>query len=302
MTSQTAESFSVSALSAPQQSSIQITLAEEERWREFSQFTNEMIVTKAGRWKFSAGEWQPAGQADIREPSNVVTHHDQAQNGEYWMKNTVSFDRVKLTNRPQHHGGSEISLCSMHKYQPVVHITRWHMDESGTNRQVPLTVIEPNYTEFIAVTAYQNQQIIDLKVRYNPFAKGFREGSARKRRASDSPPEDMYSALVKRASFDYLANNNIMGFPFAQEMKFPFAQDVKFPFAQANCSAFSQLGMPAAAAAQTEYPAMQQAMPETGQQMMPPQMMPFSFPYMPYWPTMLNAQPMTAAGKEEPQF
>lgn len=88
----------------------------------------------------------------------------------------------------------------MHKYQPVVHITRWHMDESGTNRQVPLTVIEPNYTEFIAVTAYQNQQIIDLKVRYNPFAKGFREGSARKRRASDSPPGTSYLRLLEAFS------------------------------------------------------------------------------------------------------
>merc|ERR1712226_1606496 len=29
--------------------------------------------------------------------------------------------------------------------------------------------------DFIAVTAYQNSQVTQLKIRYNPFAKGFRE-------------------------------------------------------------------------------------------------------------------------------
>ncbi|VDO20262.1 unnamed protein product [Haemonchus placei] len=45
-----------------------------------------------------------------------------------------------------------------------------------------------NFTEFIAVTAYQNNEVTQLKISHNPFAKGFREGSERDRkRASTSP-------------------------------------------------------------------------------------------------------------------
>ncbi|KAH7714144.1 TBX-9 protein [Aphelenchoides avenae] len=216
--SQTAEVFNVSTLPPPQQSSVRLTLAEEDRWKEFAQFTNEFIVTKAGRklfpklifvmrgldpdghytfslfmklvganrWKFSDGQWQVDGQSDFGEASNVIMHHDQAQSGKYWMNNTVSFDRLKLTSRPPAVGHSEISLSPMHKYQPVVHVTRWYVDhESGLNRPQLELVIEPSYTEFIAVTAYQNQQIIDLKIQHNPFARGFLEGSARERRASE---------------------------------------------------------------------------------------------------------------------
>ncbi|KAH7712217.1 TBX-9 protein [Aphelenchoides avenae] len=196
--SQTAEVFNVSTLPPPQQSSIQLTLAEEDKWKEFAQFTNEFIVTKAGRklfpkvifvvrgldpdghytfslfmklvganlWKFSDGQWQVDGQSDVGEASNVIVHHDQAQSGKYWS--------------------STISLFPMHKYQPVVHVTRWYVDhENETNRPQLELVIEPSYTEFIAVTAYQNQQIIDLKVRHNPFAKGFLGSSASERRATE---------------------------------------------------------------------------------------------------------------------
>ncbi|KAK6042430.1 T-box, partial [Cooperia oncophora] len=45
-------------------------------------------------------------------------------------------------------------------------------------------------TEFIAVTAYQNSTITQLKIEHNPFAKGFRDGGERKR----STPEDCSAA------------------------------------------------------------------------------------------------------------
>lgn len=41
---------------------------------------------------------------------------------------------------------------------------------------------------FIAVTAYQNSEVTQLKISYNPFAKGFREGSERDRKRTSTSP------------------------------------------------------------------------------------------------------------------
>ncbi|ETN71428.1 T-box, partial [Necator americanus] len=41
-------------------------------------------------------------------------------------------------------------------------------------------------TEFVAVTAYQNSTITQLKIEHNPFAKGFRDGGERKRSTPES--------------------------------------------------------------------------------------------------------------------
>ncbi|KAK6012883.1 T-box, partial [Ostertagia ostertagi] len=44
------------------------------------------------------------------------------------------------------------------------------------------------YTAFIAVTAYQNNEVTQLKISHNPFAKGFREGSERDRKRTSTSP------------------------------------------------------------------------------------------------------------------
>ncbi|KHJ85277.1 T-box, partial [Oesophagostomum dentatum] len=44
------------------------------------------------------------------------------------------------------------------------------------------------FTEFIAVTAYQNNEVTQLKISHNPFAKGFREGSERDRKRTSISP------------------------------------------------------------------------------------------------------------------
>ena len=67
----------------------------------------------------------------------------------------------------------------MHKYQP-----RFHLVQASSITHLAFspvkTVIFPE-TEFIAVTAYQNERITQLKIENNPFAKGFRDnGQVRK--------------------------------------------------------------------------------------------------------------------------
>lgn len=74
----------------------------------------------------------------------------------------------------------------MHKYQPIITIIKINETLSSANAS-PVFTFVPKETQFIAVTAYQSERIIQLKVQHNPFAKGFREGSVRKRSLSISP-------------------------------------------------------------------------------------------------------------------
>uniref|UniRef100_A0A0K0FX45 T-box domain-containing protein n=1 Tax=Strongyloides venezuelensis TaxID=75913 RepID=A0A0K0FX45_STRVS len=101
-----------------------------------------------------------------------------------------------------------IILNSMNKYQPKLIIFHF-----VNNRSVIVHQHCSEIMQFVAVTAYQNQAIINLKVQYNPFAKGFREGNGldrkkstgRKRALSRSPPltklpQNNFSALTNNGS------------------------------------------------------------------------------------------------------
>ena len=89
------------------------------------------------------------------------------------MKQIVSFDRVKLTNNQLDDNG-HIILNSMHRYQPRVHVL--HMRAVGHKSSLhTYKTFEFPETSFMAVTAYQNHRITQLKIASNPFAKGFRE-------------------------------------------------------------------------------------------------------------------------------
>ncbi|KAH7729000.1 T-box transcription factor TBX2-B [Aphelenchoides avenae] len=312
MSSHPSDIYSAERISATDASRVTITLAEEKLWSAFHEHTNEMIVTKAGRkmfpkmdivatgldpnayytfalhmklasgsrYKFSNGVWQTAGEADIRVSSNMVTHHDHAQTGEYWMKSVVSFERLKLTNKPKVEGGSEISLCSMHKYHPVVQLVRYGPGGDAGGPVVEAT-FAPECAQFIAVTAYQNQKVIDLKVLYNPFAKGFREGSSRKRRQSESPVGDV---AVKRTPFDFLNNNTSWRDAY---------------FWEAYYNAFNAFGTQAASP-HNAFPMMQQApasLAQVQQTQMAQPMAPFNW----CWPMFNAPQPPAFAGKTEGQ-
>ncbi|XP_053951623.1 optomotor-blind protein isoform X2 [Anastrepha ludens] len=67
----------------------------------------------------------------------------------------------------------------MHKYQP-----RFHLVRANDILKLPYSTFRTyvfKETEFIAVTAYQNEKITQLKIDNNPFAKGFRDTGAGKR-------------------------------------------------------------------------------------------------------------------------
>nr|XP_057907246.1 T-box transcription factor TBX19 isoform X2 [Doryrhamphus excisus] len=191
----------------PTERGLQVTLEDAELWRKFQQITNEMIVTKNGRrmfpvlkvsvsgldpssmysflldfmpadgcrWKFVNGEWVPAGRAEVRNEGRshggIYIHPDSPNFGAHWMKAAVTFNRVKLTNKVN--GEGQIMLNSLHKYQPHLHI----VCVGSQHRLVSnVSFVE---TQFIAVTAYQNDEITALKIKYNPFAKAFLDAKDR---------------------------------------------------------------------------------------------------------------------------
>ncbi|KAK9299808.1 hypothetical protein QLX08_007304 [Tetragonisca angustula] len=122
-------------------------------------------------------KWSSAGPAETqpRIDRRIYLHPDSPATGAHWMQQSLKFDKLKLTNNvadPK----NNIVLLSMHKYVPRIWIIR--CDEAIRLSDLfsyPASSFKFNETEFIAVTAYQNENITQLKINNNPFAKGFRD-------------------------------------------------------------------------------------------------------------------------------
>ncbi|XP_008590464.1 PREDICTED: brachyury protein [Galeopterus variegatus] len=134
-------------------------------------FLLDFVAADSHRWKYVNGEWVPGGKPEPQAPSCVYIHPDSPNFGAHWMKAPVSFSKVKLTNKLN--GGGQIMLNSLHKYEPRIHIVR----VGGPQRMITSHCFPE--TQFIAVTAYQNEEITALKIKYNPFAKAFLDAKER---------------------------------------------------------------------------------------------------------------------------
>ncbi|XP_042560258.1 T-box transcription factor T-like [Clupea harengus] len=134
-------------------------------------FLLDFVAADNHRWKYVNGEWVPGGKPEPLAPSCVYIHPDSPNFGAHWMKAPVSFSKVKLTNKLN--GGGQIMLNSLHKYEPRVHIVR-----VGAPQRMITSHPFPE-TQFIAVTAYQNEEVTALKIKYNPFAKAFLDAKER---------------------------------------------------------------------------------------------------------------------------
>ncbi|KER33014.1 hypothetical protein T265_12717, partial [Opisthorchis viverrini] len=200
-------------------SSVECHLETRELWEKFNELGTEMIITKSGRrmfpvirvsftgvdpdsrylvamdiipvdtkryrYAYHRSSWLVAGKADPEMHLRQYVHPDSPFTGDQLAKQTVSFEKLKLTNNALDRHGY-IILNSMHKYQPRVHLIRSNsMDDFGKLSIKSLDSFDPEDVEtfefpetvFIAVTAYQNQLITKLKIDCNPFAKGFRDSS-----------------------------------------------------------------------------------------------------------------------------
>ncbi|XP_017016218.2 T-box transcription factor TBX1 [Drosophila takahashii] len=188
-----------------------VVLETKALWDQFHAQGTEMIITKTGRRMFPTFQvriggldphatyicmmdfvpmddkryryafhnscWVVAGKADPISPPRIHVHPDSPAAGSNWMKQIVSFDKLKLTNNQLDENG-HIILNSMHRYQPRFHLVylppkNASLDENEHSSHFR-TFIFPE-TSFTAVTAYQNQRVTQLKISSNPFAKGFRD-------------------------------------------------------------------------------------------------------------------------------
>ncbi|ETE71247.1 T-box brain protein 1, partial [Ophiophagus hannah] len=95
--------------------------------------------------------------------NRVYMHPDSPNTGAHWMRQEISFGKLKLTNNKgaSNNNGQMVVLQSLHKYQPRLHVVE--VNEDGTEdtsqpgRVQTFTFPE---TQFIAVTAYQNTDVI----------------------------------------------------------------------------------------------------------------------------------------------
>ncbi|XP_019824140.1 MAX gene-associated protein isoform X10 [Bos indicus] len=186
---------------------ITVTLDNNNMWNEFYHRSTEMILTKQGRrmfpycrywitgldsnmkyilvmdispvdnhrYKWNGRWWEPSGKAEPHVLGRVFIHPESPSTGHYWMHQPVSFYKLKLTNNTLDQEG-HIILHSMHRYLPRLHLVPAEKATEVIQLNGPgvHTFTFPQ-TEFFAVTAYQNIQITQLKIDYNPFAKGFRD-------------------------------------------------------------------------------------------------------------------------------
>ncbi|XP_059405221.1 T-box transcription factor TBX5-like isoform X1 [Carassius carassius] len=184
---------------------IKVYLHERDLWAKFHDVTTEMIITKAGRrmfpsykvkvtglnpkakyillmdiisadehrYKFADNKWSISGKAEPAIPGRLYVHPDSPASGAHWMRQLVSFQKLKLTNNHLDPFG-HIILNSMHKYQPRLHIVKADERNSFGSSNTSFCTHSFPETPFIAVTSYQNHTITQLKIENNPFAKGFR--------------------------------------------------------------------------------------------------------------------------------
>ncbi|XP_058604650.1 MAX dimerization protein MGA a isoform X4 [Onychostoma macrolepis] len=190
---------------------ITATLDNNSMWNEFYRCQTEMILTKQGRrmfpycrfrlsgmepfqnyllamdivpvdnyrYKWSGKGWETNGKAEPHV-SRLFVHPESPATGLHWMQYPVSFYRLKLCNNLDQE--DHIILHSMHRYLPRLHIIPADKDSENIQVDRPNVVtLRFSQTEFFAVTAYQNLRITQLKIDYNPFAKGFRDDAVNAR-------------------------------------------------------------------------------------------------------------------------
>ncbi|XP_045925374.1 T-box transcription factor TBX6 [Micropterus dolomieu] len=204
---------------------VRMELENASLWKQFSSVGTEMIITKKGRrmfpglrlklsglnpslryillldiipadnsrYRFQGGGWQAVGGAEARLPDRVFIHPDSPATGSHWQGRTISFHYAKLTNNTLDTQG-HIILHSLHRYQPRLHVIeardmlRWGGGQHS--------FVFPE-TQFITVTAYQNNKITELKINSNPFAKGFREDGMNSKKQRDARQKRKISDLTE---------------------------------------------------------------------------------------------------------
>ncbi|NXE26975.1 TBX5 factor, partial [Ardeotis kori] len=174
---------------------IKVFLHERELWLKFHEVGTEMIITKAGRrmfpsykvkvtglnpktkyillmdivpaddhrYKFADNKWSVTGKAEPAMPGRLYVHPDSPATGAHWMRQLVSFQKLKLTNN---------------HLDPFGHVSTGAGRCAPRPRRAPHACSPPSPTSGLSPPPKSRQchpnPITQLKIENNPFAKGFR--------------------------------------------------------------------------------------------------------------------------------
>ena len=136
----------------------------------------EFKISDQFKYRFVNGQWRASPRNDGKLCSGnvapvVYEHSDSPNFGHHWTKETVAFGKLKLTNNEHSKSRDAVFLRSLNKYDPVMHV--YKHDKKNVDDKMLVFSKCFKQTQFIAVTAYQNEQITTLKIKHNPFAKAF---------------------------------------------------------------------------------------------------------------------------------
>ncbi|NWR96424.1 TBX5 factor, partial [Motacilla alba] len=189
---------------------IKVFLHERELWLKFHEVGTEMIITKAGRrmfpsykvkvtglnpktkyillmdivpaddhrYKFADNKWSVTGKAEPAMPGRLYVHPDSPATGAHWMRQLVSFQKLKLTNNhldPFGHVSTRArttASCTRGGCPPPPRSA----NILGKGLRVPAGQLHwsPPPSLLPLETPQKYRGITQLKIENNPFAKGFR--------------------------------------------------------------------------------------------------------------------------------
>lgn len=88
------------------------------------------VDNKRYRYAYHSSKWMVAGNADAPMPGRVYIHPDSPASGEEWMRQVISFDKVKLTNNELDQQGHVCTIECISSLMKLF-LSSWDLLRSG---------------------------------------------------------------------------------------------------------------------------------------------------------------------------
>ncbi|CAL1537688.1 unnamed protein product [Lymnaea stagnalis] len=126
------------------------------------------------RYKYHNSEWVVTGKAEPHMPGRLYIHPDSPASGSHWMKQPVTFHKLKLTNNNLDQNG-HVNNRAFDFFKVRSPETR--RDSHCTIRWTQCREISilPGLGAKKYKFCLDSDLITQLKIDHNPFAKGFRD-------------------------------------------------------------------------------------------------------------------------------
>lgn len=171
---------------------LEVILADNHRFKFLnarSVFLTLNFILNLHNCYFILGRWLAVGNAEPQAPSEIYCHPDSPNTGSFWMRHGISFRKLKITNNKEKPGQNvstwscfckdwtglpvvilckspssiplQVLLHSMHKYFLRLLVDEERKPPPGESKLPPRPIIQVDFpeTNFIAVTAYQNEEV-----------------------------------------------------------------------------------------------------------------------------------------------